>query len=137
LIAVDGVEIEERSFVAEGAPLDDSQMRFGRKDQRARRTGSFGCGAEDQRFNTESTEKCGRSRRIRNGRAGIEERSVVAEDAPLMTATYGLGGRSGIWRRSGSNNPTLGTSGEEWAPENAKATATPKATANAKVKWPG
>jgi hypothetical protein len=32
--------IEERSFVAAGAPLDDGQVRFGRKDYTARRTGS-------------------------------------------------------------------------------------------------
>ena len=31
-----------------------------------------------------------------------------------MTAKYGLGGRTGIWRRSGSNDPTLRIGGEEW-----------------------
>ena len=34
--------VEERSFVAEGAPLDDGQRRFGWQDQAARRRGSFG-----------------------------------------------------------------------------------------------
>jgi hypothetical protein len=81
--------------------------------------------------------------------ADIEERSFVAEGAPLDDGQVRSGDRTGIRRRSGSTTLTLRTSGEEWAPENAKATATskatanakttatPKATANAKVKWPG
>jgi hypothetical protein len=37
--------------------------------------------------------------------ADIEERSFVAEDAPLDDGKYGLGGRTGIRRRSGSITP--------------------------------
>jgi hypothetical protein len=82
--------VEERSFVAKGAPLDDGQWRFGCRTRRLEEEDRLGDRAKDQRFNTENTEKCGRHGEFRTG--GLESKRDPSSRKALlwMTAKYGV-----------------------------------------------